>query len=454
MDDKSILITVKQFLEDNKVYEDKKSHICVLFADLVGSTEFKKYHFPREGLAKTVKHNDVASRVINEHGGKIVKYIGDAVMAIFCDDNCGQNAVRAGLDIICKMGEANNEQGWRGDYEMCTKIGVNEGDAWYFKYDTSDFDPQGTTVDVAARFASLSGPNQLVCTKELHEKVKSDENIPSVCPSCKRYVKGLKEPLELVALAPEGFHSDINTLEGQPFPKSDVLKHAEDLKNQKRYNDAITEFKRILENDPGNFHANMYLSELIISQTQGKTNEMACNILAEASKCIERAKWSRPKSCKVWLLEAWVNFKYFEIKKDVNFLDDAIQSVRKSFDRAADSHNFGSMISAKVRLAMFLAYKAKNDEALQESLREAIQIFEEYADRVANLMHQCRSDFWAMYAFARILSGETDDIKISTMLDKAREFNPHNHRIHLAEKELALKCHGDGGPMGLGSDFL
>lgn len=52
--DKDIYIDVEQFLETPSICESKKIHACILFADLVGSTEFKSCHGTIEGLAKTV----------------------------------------------------------------------------------------------------------------------------------------------------------------------------------------------------------------------------------------------------------------------------------------------------------------------------------------------------------------------------------------------------------------
>jgi len=57
--------------------------IAVLFTDEVGSIKFFKSHGDLAGRRMLQLHQDVASGCITEHGGVLVKTLGDSVMAYF-----------------------------------------------------------------------------------------------------------------------------------------------------------------------------------------------------------------------------------------------------------------------------------------------------------------------------------------------------------------------------------
>ena len=80
---RDVLLPVQKFLKDISIFEDKEVHASILFADLVGSTEFKRRQSVRDGLAKVVRHNEVVRNCVRSFDGSVVKYIGDGVMAKF-----------------------------------------------------------------------------------------------------------------------------------------------------------------------------------------------------------------------------------------------------------------------------------------------------------------------------------------------------------------------------------
>ena len=123
-----IQIEVDHFLENWKAYETKHSeNACILFADLVGSTEFKRDHPVIEGLGKTVLHNRLAENAIVQHYGNAVKYLGDGVMGIFRGPDCGRNAISAGLDLILGIDQENKKRGLGFPRDLNTKVGVHHG---------------------------------------------------------------------------------------------------------------------------------------------------------------------------------------------------------------------------------------------------------------------------------------------------------------------------------------
>jgi class 3 adenylate cyclase len=76
----------------------------VLFADLVGSTEFVSAQDPEVTRRRVTAWFDAVSGCIQTHGGTVEKFAGDAVMAAFgipqAHEDDAERAVRAALGII------------------------------------------------------------------------------------------------------------------------------------------------------------------------------------------------------------------------------------------------------------------------------------------------------------------------------------------------------------------
>jgi len=65
--------------------EKYRRNIIVLFTDIKGSTAYFEKYGDAAGLLMISTCNDAISEIVREHGGKVIKTIGDAVMASFED---------------------------------------------------------------------------------------------------------------------------------------------------------------------------------------------------------------------------------------------------------------------------------------------------------------------------------------------------------------------------------
>src|SRR5690349_20984472 len=63
--------------------EKMRTPITILFSDIKGSTPYFEKKGDVEGLAMIQRHNELVIPVIEKCGGRVVKTIGDAVMAAF-----------------------------------------------------------------------------------------------------------------------------------------------------------------------------------------------------------------------------------------------------------------------------------------------------------------------------------------------------------------------------------
>lgn len=126
-------------------------HTTVVFTDLFGSTGvFEALGNAKATQAITQVTNWIA-KIVESHGGRVVKMLGDGVLALFDDNPSAIDAVvemqRSHLRRMAQMPAANR---------LPIRIGVASGDV-----ELVDGDCYGDAVNVAARLSDLSGPQQI-----------------------------------------------------------------------------------------------------------------------------------------------------------------------------------------------------------------------------------------------------------------------------------------------------
>src|SRR5258708_336318 len=81
-----------------------KIPLTILFTDVVGSTGYFDLYGDTSGLAMLERHASLASKTIGEFGGRVIKTIGDSVMAEFPQPVFG---VRAAVEIQRRLATLN-----------------------------------------------------------------------------------------------------------------------------------------------------------------------------------------------------------------------------------------------------------------------------------------------------------------------------------------------------------
>src|SRR5438046_6766255 len=126
----------------------------VLFADLVSSTELVSGQDPEITRRRVTTFFDGVSRCIENHGGTVEKFAGDAVMAAFgiprSHEDDADRAVRAALAIQESMGDLGLE----------VRIGIEAGEVVADESDSTF--ATGEAVNLAARLEQQAGPNEIV----------------------------------------------------------------------------------------------------------------------------------------------------------------------------------------------------------------------------------------------------------------------------------------------------
>src|SRR5215472_1389858 len=128
-----------------KDLENFRRSIAVLFTDIQGSTAYYEKFGDLSGLAMVHQCNSLLERVVSKYGGRVVKNIGDAIMATF--DKC-EACVRTAVEMQQQLKGLNASK--KEEDHTRVRIGAHYG-LGIVKSD----DVFGDVVNVASRIQSL-----------------------------------------------------------------------------------------------------------------------------------------------------------------------------------------------------------------------------------------------------------------------------------------------------------
>jgi len=136
----------------------ERREISVMFADLSGFTALSARVSPEVLTRMTNEYLAHIVAAVEDTGGYVDKFIGDAVMAIWgapaVDAEHAVHAVRAALDATCRIEAARRAAAARGEAGFSVKIGINSGPTVIGNVGTErrfNYTAVGETVNVASR---------------------------------------------------------------------------------------------------------------------------------------------------------------------------------------------------------------------------------------------------------------------------------------------------------------
>lgn len=150
----------------NQVLSDRErlqiASVTTIFTDITGSTQM--YDKLGDAVAYNIvrDHFDILFRVIEQNNGRIVKTIGDAVMASFI---ANEHAIRSILDFLKGLDRYN--QGRSDDEQVYLKIGIHRGPAILVNLN-GRLDYFGSTINKAARIQGLSRSGEISLSDEVY----------------------------------------------------------------------------------------------------------------------------------------------------------------------------------------------------------------------------------------------------------------------------------------------
>jgi class 3 adenylate cyclase/tetratricopeptide (TPR) repeat protein len=174
---------------------EERKLVSVLFVDLVNFTARSDRADPEDVRDALRLYHKEAKRCVEEYGGVIEKFIGDAVMAVFgapvAHGDDAERAVRAGLTILGSIDGLNQTHA----LDLAARAAVNTGEAVVAvgTQAAGEALAMGDVVNTASRLQSAASTGRLIVGAETYRATKHAigyEALDAV------QVKGKSQPLE------------------------------------------------------------------------------------------------------------------------------------------------------------------------------------------------------------------------------------------------------------------
>ncbi|MEM7141207.1 MAG: adenylate/guanylate cyclase domain-containing protein [Actinomycetota bacterium] len=148
--------------------------VTIMFADLVGSTAFAEAVDAESARREMGAYHQLTRAVIERHGGAIIKFQGDGVMAGFGADEVAEDdadrAVRAGLDLQREFQTIIDGIGDRHGVEVNLRVGINTGEVVIAD---GDDDMIGDPINTAARIEGQCTPGRVLVGEQTWRLTRS-----------------------------------------------------------------------------------------------------------------------------------------------------------------------------------------------------------------------------------------------------------------------------------------
>jgi len=169
--------------------EKLRTPMTILFSDIKGSTAYAEKKGDLEYMAMINRHHAILFPVIEREGGRIVKTIGDAILACFQEPVA---AVKAAAGM--QRGLVEDRKGRDETNQIHIRIGMHKGLGLI-----KDGDVFGDVVNAASRIQNQADVEQILITDVL---LDAAETAGFECVKMGRAeLKGKDEPIDLYAVA-------------------------------------------------------------------------------------------------------------------------------------------------------------------------------------------------------------------------------------------------------------
>jgi len=194
---------------DGEIYRGRNETIeaVIWISDLRGFTRMSDELDPPEILGILNDHFERVVGAIEDHGGEVLKFMGDSVLAIFPiakpedETRAAEAAIDAARDAVARVEAGNSERRETGLREIGFGVALHLGDVVYGNIGGSsrlDFTVIGPAVNHTARI-------EAIC-RTLDRTVLVSQEIAAVArteltPLGSHALRGVREPHELFGLA-------------------------------------------------------------------------------------------------------------------------------------------------------------------------------------------------------------------------------------------------------------
>ncbi len=161
----------------------QRKTVTVLFCDVTGSTAMGERLDPESLRQVMRRYFDAARKVIEQHGGTVEKFIGDAVMAVFgvpvLHEDDALRAVRAAVGLRDALTVLNSDLERDYGTTVTVRTGVNTGQV---VTGTEERLATGDAVNLAARLEQAAAPGEIIIGPETWRLVRDAVTVEPLAP--------------------------------------------------------------------------------------------------------------------------------------------------------------------------------------------------------------------------------------------------------------------------------
>jgi adenylate cyclase len=165
---------------------NQKVGVVILYVDIDGSTKLSMALSPEKFATLLHVFSQEMSLVTSEYGGYVLKYVGDAIIALFPAEYDRGQASKNALDCAKDMQRiirecVNPELSARRFPEITVKVSIDYGDVQVVLYgksiDRSHIDIVGSSISMAAKMIPLAKTWQIVIGQSMYENLDNNQNL-------------------------------------------------------------------------------------------------------------------------------------------------------------------------------------------------------------------------------------------------------------------------------------
>ena len=176
--------------------QERRKTVTIFFSDLKGSTNLGEALDPESLREVMTRYFDEMRAILEHHGGRVEKYIGDAIMAVFglprVHEDDALRAVRAALATKEALAELNAELQERWGVQLQNRTGVNTGEVVAGDPTEGQRLVTGDAVNVAARLEQAAPALEILVGEPTYRLVRHAVDVEPVEPLP---LKGKSEPV-------------------------------------------------------------------------------------------------------------------------------------------------------------------------------------------------------------------------------------------------------------------
>ncbi|HXQ57448.1 MAG TPA: adenylate/guanylate cyclase domain-containing protein, partial [Actinomycetes bacterium] len=170
--------------------------VTVVFTDLAGSGSLGQRLDPESLAVVMGRWFDHMRALFERHGGRVQKFVGDAVVAVFgipvVNEDDALRAVRAAAGLRGGLGPLNAELERDWGVTLQTRTGVNTGEVVTGDPAIGDALVLGDAVNVAARLEQVAAPGEVLLGQSTYRLVRDAVEVERVTPL---HLKGKGAPV-------------------------------------------------------------------------------------------------------------------------------------------------------------------------------------------------------------------------------------------------------------------